>query len=125
MTLRAVPSPRQDAPETLQPDDPLDAFAPEGASPAVSATAAAPRPLASAPSRPQGTSLRTAFLMIGAVLSLFAGGIVAFQLQAGSAFLQSAAPRTGRLALETRPPGALVEIDGQPRGTTPVAVDLV
>ena len=36
----------------------------------------------------------------------------------------SSAPRTGRLALETRPPGAQVEIDGQPRGTTPLAVDL-
>ncbi len=138
MTLRAVPSPRQDAPGAHQPDDPLDAFAPESALPAVSAVAAEPgtlaadsgeggpdlQPHASAPSRPQGTSLRTAFLMIGAVLSLVAGGIVAFQLQAGSAALQSAAARTGRLALETRPPGVLVEIDGQPSGTTPVAVDL-
>ncbi len=138
MTLRAVPSPRQEASEALQPDDPLDAFAPESALPVVRAVAAAPgslargpdeggpdlHPHASTPSRPQGTSLRTAFLMIGAMLALVAGGIVAFQLQAGSASGQSAAPGTGRLALETRPPGALVEIDGQPRGTTPVAVEL-
>jgi len=138
MTLRAVQSLRQEAPEALQSHDPLDAFAPESALPAVKAVAAAPgslasdpdesgpdlRPPASARSRPQGTSLRTAFLIIGAVLSLVAGGIVAFQLQAGSASLLSVAPRTGRLALETRPPGALVEIDGQPRGTTPVTVDL-
>jgi hypothetical protein len=84
---------------------------------------AAPRTRAAAP-RPQGTSLRTAFLVIGAVLALVAGGIVAFQLQGGSLSAPTPVVRTGRLMLETRPPGAQVEVDGQPRGATPLALDL-
>ncbi len=142
MTLRAVPLSHQGrTPGTPDEADPLDAFGPEGVDALVpegahgparvaplgfehqgdAAPDPSPRPLDSG--RQQGVGLRTAFLLIGGLLSLIAGGIVAVQLQRGSISTTSA-PRTGRLALETRPAGVQVEIDGQPRGATPLAVDL-
>ena len=134
MKLRVVPTSRQDTAGADGEPDPLDAFVPEGAAALAaeapvdvegpSAPAGAQSPRVSNPARPQGTSLRAAFLLIGGALSLVAGGIVAFQLQGASLSTPGSVPRTGRLALETRPPGAQVEIDGQPRGTTPLAVDL-
>lgn len=141
MPLRVVPSSRQqDAGAAPGEPDPLAAFVPENptdagethhASPGTTGVpgahdlirADAPRAPAAAP-RPQGTSLRPAFLLIGAVLGLVAGGIVAFQLQGGSLSAPTSVVRTGRLVLETRPPGAQVEIDGEPRGATPLALDL-
>ncbi len=146
MTLRVVPySRQQDAGAAPGEPDPLAAFVPEDpagageprhADPGALGVPvpgvhdahdlirdAAPRTPAAAP-RPQGTSLRTAFLLIGAVLALVAGGIVAFQLQGGSFSAPPPAVQTGRLVLETRPPGAQVEVDGQPRGATPLALDL-
>ncbi len=147
MTLRVVPTSRQqDAGAAPGEPDPLAAFVPEdpagagethhagpGGPGALGVPGvhnahdlirdAAPRTQAAAP-RPQGTSLRTAFLAIGAVLALVAGGIVAFQLQGVSRSAPTPVVRTGRLVLETRPPGAQVEVDGQPRGATPLALDL-
>ncbi len=144
MTLRVVQSSRQAGP--TEPD-PLAAFASEDRSLAAETLSAgrdapespgasdapdprdlireeSPRTPATAARRPQGTSLSAAVLAIGALLALVAGGIVAFPLQRGSLFAAPPAARTGRLMLQTRPPGAEVEVDGQLHGTTPLALEL-
>ena len=66
------------------PEWPLSPFEHQG----DAAPDPSPRPLDSA--RPQGVGLRTAFLLIGGLLSLVAGGIVAVQLQRGSISTTSA-----------------------------------
>jgi hypothetical protein len=51
-------------------------------------------------------------------------GLAAWYTMARPARVEPAAPRNGRIRVETRPAGATVVIDGAPRGITPLVVSL-
>jgi PEGA domain len=96
-------------------NDPLDSFSPEHGG-----TATATR-------RPPTTVVRVkaafivAFATLLAIAAVSAGVSVLRQRNGTSA---RAAVATGRVALNTRPPGAVVLIDGVSRGVTPLEIDL-
>jgi serine/threonine-protein kinase len=96
-------------------NDPLDSFSPEhGGS-------------ATATRRPPNTVVRVkaafivAFATLLAMAAVSAGVSVLRQRNGPSA---GAAVATGRVALNSRPPGAVVLIDGVSRGVTPLEIDL-
>ena len=138
MTLRAVPSltsgrHARDAPTT----DPLDAFAPEGAhvpgrgglarrAPSSATRHRRPVPPVrwTQPVAATATSLRN---RVPAHRRACFPSLPAASWRSscsGGRSRPGPAPRTGRLRARDPAAGRSVEIDGQPRGTTPLAVDL-
>jgi hypothetical protein len=108
----------------LSPDDPLLAFASEDSNlPAVRSNNAL---AVSPPSPAKGISLGQGMVILAAGVALVAVAAGAYQYQQGAARPQAAAAvvPTGRLVLESTPAGAEVTVDGEPRGITPLALDL-
>jgi hypothetical protein len=110
------------APSDLSPDDPLLAFASEETNlPAVRSSKALtlpPKPAA------EGISLGQGMVILAAGVALVAVAAGAYQYQQGAGNQSAAVVATGRLVLESTPAGAEVTVDGEPRGITPLALDL-
>lgn len=96
--------------------DPLDSFTPESG--------------AAAQSAPRGPVVRlqtSSILTFAALVTISAVAAGAFFLRARilpSPAAAAAVPPSGRVALNSRPPGAAVSIDGVARGTTPLELEL-
>ena len=97
--------------------DPLLAFASEQAAPSDAAAV----PVAAAGQKPRSHGAFWALLLAFAVVVTAGATFAATRLALSRATI---APRPGTLTMVSRPAGASVTVDGEPRGVTPLALSL-